>query len=31
MAPIDADSSDFLNIYPVDLKIEARRIDQSIR
>ena len=30
-APIDADRSDFLNIYPMDLKIEARRIDQSIR
>ena len=29
-APIDADS-DFLNIQPVDLKIEARRIDQLIR
>ena len=30
-APIDADSSGFLNIQPVDLKIEARRIDQLIR
>jgi hypothetical protein len=30
-APIDADSSGFLNIQPVDLKIEAGRIDQLIR
>jgi hypothetical protein len=30
-APIDADSSGFLNIQPVDFKIEASRIDQLIR
>jgi hypothetical protein len=30
-APIDAESSGFLNIQPVDFKIEASRIDQLIR